>query len=134
MAHANLVAVSGIAQIADAAFPGLVALLKADQVKANVTTAVSYLQNAIGALVAYAEKPNVTKLDKFQTLLSTGVSEWNNALAAINRTSEPTPVRQRTDSHGIVVERVRRQCCQRRSARLLRKTPVVARSGSAEGV
>jgi hypothetical protein len=90
MAHANLIAVSGIAQIADAAFPDLVAVLKSDQVGANVTTAVQDLQNAMGALVAYAEKPNVTKLDKFQSLLTSGVSAWNRAVVALSGNSAPT--------------------------------------------
>lgn len=90
MSHTNLAAVSGIAQIADAAFPDLAALLKSDQVSANVTTAVDDLQNAMRALVTYAEKPNVARLDQLQSLLSTGVSEWNSAVTAVSGTSAPT--------------------------------------------
>ncbi|HTD49836.1 MAG TPA: hypothetical protein VK771_04510, partial [Acidimicrobiia bacterium] len=90
LAHANLRDLSGIAQIANAAFPDLAAALKSDQVSASVTTSVQDLQHAMGALVVYAAKPDVTKLDTFQSLLSNAVSEWNRAVVAVSGTSAPT--------------------------------------------
>lgn len=91
LSKANLEPVAGIAQIALSDFPDLSAQLKSDNVSANIDAGAQRLQNAIGELATYTEKPDATTLDTFKNQFTTDVSQWDSAVTATDGgTSAPT--------------------------------------------